>query len=275
MLGRISLILCFCLAGCNLQWALREDNDAFTKNNSDQYYTQGLELAVRQTEEYEYYAGQKIYTPDDKFSKELEPLDRPYAGYLYGGARHTLGTGPSTDDTYSIELGVVGPSAGGEFAQNNVHDLLGNRRAEGWRNQLKDEPVVNAGYSQSIHGTTGDGFPLPLQTAVYWGWDVGNFLTASKIGGRLERTYDAEPFNIRTYSALEGQLKLRDITLDGNTWKNSHSVEKDRLVAAWVSGVQVEYDTWYIQYLYRYLTREFKEQKDQYNYGSINIGKNF
>src|SRR5262249_9742825 len=45
---------------------------------------------------------------------------------------------PSNITTADLEIGVVGPSAGGEWAQNNVHDYLGQNEAQGWDNQIKD-----------------------------------------------------------------------------------------------------------------------------------------
>ncbi len=86
--------------------------------------------------------GQTIFTPDDTDRPDPDPLDRTYAGWLYGAinlASHTRTEYGSVE----LQLGVVGPAALGEQTQNNVHDLLNIDRAFGWHAQLKDEPSVN------------------------------------------------------------------------------------------------------------------------------------
>ncbi|MEO1581804.1 MAG: lipid A-modifier LpxR family protein [Pseudomonadota bacterium] len=42
-------------------------------------------------------------------------------------------------DRFSLTLGIVGPSAGGEWVQNEVHSLIDVNEAQGWDNQLDDE----------------------------------------------------------------------------------------------------------------------------------------
>ena len=45
-------------------------------------------------------------------------------------------------DTLQLDLGVIGPAAGGEFVQNNFHRLIGVAPANGWANQLHNEPTL-------------------------------------------------------------------------------------------------------------------------------------
>ncbi len=49
---------------------------------------------------------------------------------------------PTRLDTLQLDLGVIGPAAGGEFVQNNFHNLIGVDPAYGWGNQLHNEPTV-------------------------------------------------------------------------------------------------------------------------------------
>lgn len=269
-------ILCFCLTACNYNVSLKEENDFFSIPNGDEYYTQGLELgAKKEASDYEYKVGQRIYTPDNKYLTNLQEQDRPYAGYLYMGGTKFFRIDVNTTNLYSYELGLVGPSAGGEFAQNRIHRLLGNREAKGWGNQLKDEPIINLGFRQEIYGGT-EWLPwLPLRTIVYWGYDLGNLLTASETGVRLERIKEWGSWQARLFSGLEGVLKAHDILLDGNTWKDSHSVEKENLVATALVGFEVDYQRYFLSYTYRLMTTEFREQPGQHSYGSVQFGKRF
>lgn len=83
-------------------------------------------------------ARQSIFTPEDKRRSDFIVDDRPYAGWLYGGLALLADTGKELD-TFELNIGVVGPSSGGEWVQDNVHRTIGSTKAAGWDNQLEDE----------------------------------------------------------------------------------------------------------------------------------------
>ena len=91
--------------------------------------------------------GQNIYTPQD--TDAFQPIfnDRPYAGWLYASfalqSIYKVNGEPRRLDTLQFDIGVVGPAAGGEFVQNNFHRLIANPPANGWPNQLYNEPTFN------------------------------------------------------------------------------------------------------------------------------------
>ena len=63
-----------------------------------------------------------MYTPQDLYETELIEDDRRYAAWLF------LGLGYQTRaedqlDTLELQLGVVGPAAFGQEAQDFIHDL--------------------------------------------------------------------------------------------------------------------------------------------------------
>src|SRR5689334_6818214 len=102
--------------------------------------------------------GQNIYTPDDTFASQPIFNDRPYAAWLYASfalqytyKRRDEKTGrqePVRLDTLQLDLGVIGPAAGGEFVQNNFHNLIGVAQANGWANQLHNEPTIGIGFER-------------------------------------------------------------------------------------------------------------------------------
>ncbi|HSS27994.1 MAG TPA: lipid A-modifier LpxR family protein, partial [Usitatibacter sp.] len=118
---RWAVVLAACLAATAAlgdeagaaRWYLRVDNDVFF--HTDRWYTSGLRLA-RVQDDLEWGLVQEIYTPEAKHqSPTLE--DRAPAGRLYATlAKHVLGAG--TFDTWEADLGVRGPSALGEQAQD-------------------------------------------------------------------------------------------------------------------------------------------------------------
>lgn len=90
---------------------------------------------------------QQLFTPDN-IDQPITPDDRPYAGYLYLGGywqrqlnspRHA---GVDVFDHVELDLGVVGPSSGGELNQEWVHDLFEQPDPD-WDTQLEDEFAYN------------------------------------------------------------------------------------------------------------------------------------
>ena len=89
--------------------------------------------------------GHQIFSPNNTYLTELIPYDRPYAGWLYTGFAVSL----KQDDTaqfFEFDIGLIGPSALGKQVQNNFHDLIRTRRAEGWQHSLNDEPTLQLFY---------------------------------------------------------------------------------------------------------------------------------
>ena len=84
--------------------------------------------------------GQSMYTPQDPARTDLILNDRPYAGLLYVGMawnrrKHEPQGDSEILDTRELTLGVIGPLALAEEAQNLVHDVIGVDQFQGWDNQ--------------------------------------------------------------------------------------------------------------------------------------------
>ena len=140
--------------------------------------------------------GQNIYTPEDTETTAYQPADRPYAAWLYAGvALHVLYPEPSPGrsarlDIFELNFGLVGPSALGEDVQNGFHDLIGVARANGWDNQLRDEPGVNLIYERRHRFST-------ERAREAWGADfiphagfsLGNVFTYANAGAELRLGY--------------------------------------------------------------------------------------
>lgn len=106
----------------------------------------------------EYALGISIYTPNDTDATTLLRDQRPYTGWTYlfrGVSAHDFDQPGFVKSVQSFELyvGIVGPGAGGEDFQNTVHRVANVqrsngyiRKAEGWHNQLKNEPGIMVGY---------------------------------------------------------------------------------------------------------------------------------
>lgn len=262
MFGRISLVGLLALTSC-ASFGMREENDFFTLFNEDRYYSQGVEFTYG-GKDYDYSLGNEIYTPNDKWATELIKEDRPYVGYSYFGVSNKPDSGSST--IHSLQVGAVGPAAGGEHVQNNFHDLIGDAHFHGWDNQIHNEPILNYSNDSVLYGDR-------ECTSISAITQVGNYDTSftlrpeRRIGFRL-----FDDYSLTLFAAAEGQAKAYDITLDGNTFRSSHSVEKKPLVGALIGGICLKRNSLFFGYIYRRSTKEFEGQDYGHSYGSVRLG---
>lgn len=239
--------------------------------------------------------GQNSYTPVDTDTAALIPNDRPYASWLYGSI---LLHAQRDNQLRLVELsvGVVGPSAQGEFTQNKWHDVIGAAHANGWRNQLRDEPGLQLSWERryrSWQWLTGPGFVPDVDVVLRHRVTLGNIAThlaggaVVRIGwrspadfgpdlirpggGNIANTGEVNRFGGYFYASAETRLIARDIFLDGNTWKDSHSVDKRPVVADLNLGFVLHWPRFQIAYTQNYRTKEFYGQLRRDVFGSIGV----
>ena len=243
-----------------------------------------------------------IYTPDDKTRSDLIAEDRPYAGVLLLGVGYNARSGDRLQTTH-LRMGMVGPSAKGQEVQNAVHRVIDVRRAQGWEHQLRDEPLL-----QVVHERMHRWQPRASSNADGWGWDVighaggslGNFATHAntgaelRFGWRVPDDFGSNPlrpagehsasrssgsnhggWTWHAFVSLEGRAVLRDITLDGNTFKSSHSVDKEPLVADLGYGAAVTRGRWKVTLAQYQRSREFEDQLEPPSFGSLSVSRAF
>lgn len=259
------------LWGCSLSSPeLSEKNDYFTFFNKDHDYTQGLEVSAEAEKGTRYRVGQDIFTPAHKKIVELIPDERPYAGWLYGG-KEVL----NTDDegvvtSRSIDIGVVGPGAGGKQIQRGVHDLLGQFKPVGWNNQLDNEPGIILGVRREHPSVRKYISLLSGDTSVDYRARLGNVYTDASLG---TKTTWGVGTKAQLFAGPNVRAVARNIFLDGNTFSDSHSVGKEYFVGEMAGGVLLKLGGWSVRWTLIISTPEFKSQKGAYNYGIVTIRK--
>ena len=69
--------------------------------------------------------------------------DRPYAAYLYASF-FRLNNHPSRHQclTTALEIGFIGPAAGGKELQTAIHRVTGNAEPRGWDYQIRNAPII-------------------------------------------------------------------------------------------------------------------------------------
>ncbi len=248
--------------------------------------------------------GQKIFTPQDIQQTTLILDDRPYAGWLFiGTALHTKTF--NRLDSVELQLGMVGPASLAENAQNFVHKTRRIDTAKGWDNQLDNEPAFALIYEQKRRFR-------PIEFFDKWGFDVishaglalgtvytyGNVGAEARFGWNIPADFgtslirpggdtnapidSSDPrlsvqggFSIHAFAAITGRVVLRDIFLDGNTFSESHEIEKKNLGGDLIIGTSAVVRGVKFSYAQVFRTREFVGQAASHNFGSISVSYTF
>lgn len=313
------------------QLLLRSDNDVYGRAKQDQNYTAGFAATYasatiggedagclpaalagidRATRWLRWGEGTQrnlvltwhhaIYTPEDGTRSDLISDDRPYAGTLMLGIGHNLRDGDRLAST-QLRLGMVGPSAQGEMAQDAVHTFFGRPRFRGWENQLRDEPLVQLVHERywRLHRVAGEG-RHDWDLVAHAGGSAGNAFTYAngglewRWGVNLPDDFGSDPFrlagdNLAPGGAREPARRLdwhlfvamdlravgRDITLDGNTWKDSHSIDRRTVVGDLSFGLAATWGPWKLAYANIRRSREFDGQRERPVNGTVTISRRF
>jgi len=297
-----------------------EENDAILPTHqTDRWYTQGFELnylsqpvagtvvdrflpgalfdpAIAHTRRFELVVGQTIFTPENLRLSPPDPTDRPYGGFLYGGAGIYQENDHRSLDHAQLLVGVVGPASLAEEVQNGFHALVGQIVAP-WQFQLKNEPAVVLSYEHlarfdmPLWGGISVDFIPQIGGAVGNVYDYGQAGTLVRLGRNLKADYGPDrikpamsgtswfdpsqldgPFGWYFFAGVQGRVVGRDIFLDGNTFASSPSVQKRLLVGDLSAGFSVFWsDIFKVDYVIIWRSQEFDGQRGDDRFAAVTM----
>ena len=242
---------------------------------------------------------QNIYTPEDTSRASLIPEDRPYAGSLFAtGSILRRGTSPRGTpmlDAWSVTAGVVGPASLAEQSQNSVHRFRALALAQGWGNQLANEPDLGLRLARSLRyaapvrgqvsgeflphagvvaGTVqsfvslGAQWRLGLRLPKDFGWrSIDDVIPAS--GGRPDP--QATTWGIHGFLGVDARAYAHNVLVQGNLFHASHSMPLQRAVGEVKAGIVYTGHRWDIAYTHQVRTAEFQGQGDVDSFGSLSV----
>ena len=275
---------------CNRQTACEFqvyiENDSIG-SGSDRYYTNGIKLGGgvsaepvierllkmpaervlqsitdnRGNLQFGLFFGQNLYTPKRIAVAGPQPLDRPWAAWLYlgGVAQNVEG---NRLQTVELDLGLIGPAALGKPVQTTWHQLVDADRPQGWNNQLRNEPGLLLAYMEKLRYGSVSG----VQAVPHFGITIGNVMTLARAGGIVRLGHNMSGFGPDTiepggamlqrsrqidegsersapewyvFLGVDGRLVARNIFLDGNSFRESASVDRRTFVHDFKAGVSV------------------------------------
>ena len=300
-------------------WTLQGENASITTARlSDKYYTNGIRLGFTSGTEsvpralkslgdllltsggqyrYSIDVTQQIFNPKDTDSGNPPPGDRPFAGLLLAN----FGLYQDTERSrglVGVSFGLVGPSALGRQVQNGFHDLIGQRKVEGWSTQIKDEPVFELTYARTWRYPLGTLFGMETDGLLDASAGLGTVRIYAEGGGqvRLGQGLQSDfgvarirpgssggdvfrptrPFVWYVFAGVDGQVVGRDVTLDGSTWRDSRSVDIKNYVGEAQGGVAIIAYGIRLSYTHVVQSQEFEHQKGgPHQFGSLALSVRF
>lgn len=249
--------------------------------------------------------GQNMYTPEDIGERELISDDRPYAGWLYAGLVLTERHGDRRFDEMEIDLGATGPVSLAKSTQINFHKLINSPRPNGWDNQIENELGLVFLYRAKWRDDLWRGptllrlVPEGLELDLVRGGSLslGNILTyvqgdlTLRFGDNLSDDFGPpritpalqgstffrreDDFGWNVFAGAALRAVARNIFLDGNTFVDSHNVNKNPVVADFQAGVTVRLGGLRVSYTHVWRTREFDTQKGADRWGAVAISFNY
>lgn len=239
--------------------------------------------------------GQNMFTPEDISSRELQTNDRPYAAWMYLDLGLQVHKKDEYVDKHSFNIGIVGPSAQGEAVQTWVHKVTDSPTPYGWDNQLNDEIALMYSFDRSwikIYDTSNSYFDLDITPN--GGFSIGNVFTqlhsglTMRIGSDLSGIYDIpnrinpamsgkSAFEYRenlegyAFAGINTRRVFHNIFLDGNTFSQSHSVDREPWVWDFQLGGVMMYEGIRFSYTHVFSKEEFKQQIGDTQFGVLSI----
>lgn len=299
---KYEIVLLAFLAGCSLTG----ENDIFgITENRDMMYTNGVKITYARHEaespkllktlanpipslqfgeklvpnKYVAEIGQEMYTPDSIGKFELQEDRNPFVGFLYGKlGKEEISTESRTYS--SLTLGTVGPNSFADRTQTWFHRSLDMTIPNGWVNQIDNEIVfmhdsgVDIRDFQILCNNTKfeqtSGYSLKLGT-----WYTGlEFNLTHRYGQNFELFSSAleSDWSWNIFNRPYFRLVARDMTLDGNTFSDSHSVDKIPYVFGNEFGLMLEYQGYALKLYVITQSKIFEEQdKDYHTFGGFTV----
>ncbi len=222
--------------GGKTSYGVEIDNDSLLFKDKDGLYTSGAVLRVvagsvngNLARMAGWRLGHEIYSPTDinLLPAQINRRDHPYAAWLYTGWFVETHQADGRYLKTGFDIGCIGPCAGGERVQRNLHRLINEPLPRGWDLQIKNEFGLqgNIDWAPVRHklGRSADLTP-------YVQARLGNIFTDATLGatlrlGRLNQL----PLQPASYLFLrmEGRAVGYNATLEGGRFSSDspHTVK--------------------------------------------------
>ncbi|WP_041295606.1 lipid A deacylase LpxR family protein [Dokdonia sp. Hel_I_63] len=223
------------------------------------------------------------FTPNHYELPEIQVGDRPFAAAIML-KNSMIAVDASAKSIFSsgLSIGIIGPGAFGEEMQRGIHEATGNKIPLGWKNQIKNDLVLNyeVGYEKQLVRYE-DLFSLQASANV----KVGTLFTNGSLGvnstvGIINNSFSSlserSGFKLYAYAAPMVSVIGYDATLQGGLINRDspytiESGDVQRVTGQFDYGIILKTKTLYFEYTRSVITKEFATGSS-YKWGGIRIG---
>jgi len=284
------------------EFGFNSDNDAYLALGNDRYYTNGLHISFRRAinndihktvkKTLEVNVGQSLFTSSSGSVRQIEKIDRPFAAYLYGGAKLNWYFKNEKMLQASLQMGTIGPAAKGREVQELLHHVVGFYEIHGWEYQVHNEFAVNSSirYTSLLDRSQSENTDLSFQGVV----NAGNTFSGAGAGmvlraGSINPLNESVTFNSRISNKAEDTVPQKelffsarsflyftayDATIQGGMFSSNKGpvvFEPRRLVFSQEFGLNYAKDRWTLNFSVIFKSKTAKMQRHAHQYGSAQI----
>jgi lipid A 3-O-deacylase len=285
------------------EFGFRSDNDSFLAIGQDQYYTNGIFLSFKHALKakkqspllakkiWELEAGQLMFNPNTGQINNISEVDRPFAAYLFAGAKfHWLFQNEQIVKV-SLQVGTIGPNALGKEIQEGLHKAIGFYTIRGWESQVANERSINisAAYTKLLTRHLQDN-DLSLESYAR----VGNAFTGAGAGllfraGSINKLFSSVSTDSRISHGYADTIPAKEIffftrpmlnfigydaTVQGGYFtenKGPITFDPKRFQYSQEVGINYAKDHWTLSFSITFKSRDTKAQEKPHQYGSAFI----
>jgi lipid A 3-O-deacylase len=207
----------------------------------------------------------RIFTPNDISDTELIANDIPYSGQFVGNITFSAQNKIHLD-AFTISIGITGPDSGSAEIQTTLHYLVESPKPNGWRYQIDNEILGNLFYEHRYRLLFDQGEKSNYDVLVLGSAGVGNIISNINFGigfragynipddfylpaplfadrtiGLFRSSFNEKDFSIYIYGFLDAALTAYTISLDGNSYIDSHRVSYVPYSMRFIFGVAAEF----------------------------------
>ena len=285
-------LICMALALNAGTVSLTLENDML--GSTDRHYTHGTRLMSTSPDCHKLFEplfpgkeceigislAQYMYTPSDIKIEEKIIGDRPYAGWLYVGLMASMRK-DNWSDFIELDLGVTGEESLTEEAQKIVHEWTDSAEPMGWEHQVEGTAGVGLTYIKKHKWKT-----EWIDLVIRGGGIVGNINMGAGIGtqfrfghevpddfGFLKMEPSSRIFSTWSlYGIVDAECRYAFYSFQfTDSIEEEYQITHEPIVCDLSVGFGAGFDCFSIVYLYNFRSKEFKEQEEHNEFGTVSL----
>ncbi|WP_242691481.1 lipid A deacylase LpxR family protein [Desertivirga arenae] len=284
----------------NNEFGFRSDNDAYLGIGQDRYYTNGLFITFKHASHtsrpairkktWEAEVGQYMFNAYSGDTRNVEDVDRPYAGYLYGGLKLNWFTKGESVMQGALQVGTVGPKSYAKEVQETLHQTVGFYTIHGWEYQINNETGINSSFSfsklllrkgkndftASTYLNLGNTFAGLGAGVLYRTGSLNPLFSSASYNSRITREKQDSSIKRESFFYARPMLNIvaYNATIQGGMFsknKGPATFNPSPLLFTQELGYMYSQNRWTFNFAVIFQSKELKKQLAAQQYGSVSL----